>query len=220
MTLHYNVAGDRRKELVMAMAEILDCKAEYLKMPTKAYRVDYFTIAPNGDVTFDDFADSEEIENLIDKLAERGFSAEPVEDEQSEDTSDAGLTVCLPLKVFSSIGSLDRLHSLIAGKHTLLQKALEVDKLPIQVDAEKVSFPWFRGDLDADHVKAYTMLIAKLVEMANHSKRITVKDKETDNAKYAMRCFLLRLGFIGDEYKTARKILLHNLEGSAAFRRV
>ena len=53
--------------------------------------------------------------------------------------------------------------------------------------------------------------------MAKNSKRITATDKPTDNEKYAFRCFLLRLGFIGDEYKTARKILLRNLEGNGAF---
>ena len=42
--------------------------------------------------------------------------------------------------------------------------------------------------------------------------------KETDNDKYAFRCFLLRLGFIGSEYKSERKILLRNLTGSSAFR--
>ena len=39
-----------------------------------------------------------------------------------------------------------------------------------------------------------------------------------DNEKYAFRCFLLRLGFIGDEHKTSRKILLRNLSGSSAFK--
>ena len=43
-------------------------------------------------------------------------------------------------------------------------------------------------------------------------------EKETDNDKYAFRCFLLRLGFIGAEFKTERKILLRNLAGSSAFR--
>ena len=39
-----------------------------------------------------------------------------------------------------------------------------------------------------------------------------------DNEKYAFRCFLLRLGFIGNEYKSQRKILLRNLTGSSAFK--
>ena len=54
--------------------------------------------------------------------------------------------------------------------------------------------------------------------MAKTQKRITAKEKEVDNEKYAFRCFLLRLGFIGDEHKVTRKILLRNLSGSSAFK--
>ena len=54
--------------------------------------------------------------------------------------------------------------------------------------------------------------------MARTQKRITAKEKEVDNEKYAFRCFLLRLGFIGAEHKQTRKILLRNLSGSSAFK--
>ena len=54
--------------------------------------------------------------------------------------------------------------------------------------------------------------------MARNQKRINAKEKEVDNEKYAFRCFLLRLGFIGDEHKATRKILLRNLSGSSAFK--
>jgi CRISPR/Cas system-associated protein endoribonuclease Cas2 len=54
--------------------------------------------------------------------------------------------------------------------------------------------------------------------MARNSKRITAKEHEVPNEKYAFRCFLLRLGFIGAEYKGYRKILLERLSGSAAYR--
>ena len=43
-------------------------------------------------------------------------------------------------------------------------------------------------------------------------------EKAVENEKYAFRCFLLRLGFIGAEYKTERKILLKNLTGSSTFK--
>ena len=114
--------------------------------------------------------------------------------------------------------SLNRLHDLIASKRTLLQKALGVEPLPVQVTEDRVSFPWFHGEIDADHAQAYMHLIVQLCAMAKNSKRITAKDKETDNEKYAFRCFLLRLGFIGDGFKRYRKILLEKLEGSSAFR--
>lgn len=54
--------------------------------------------------------------------------------------------------------------------------------------------------------------------MALNQKRIIAKEKPVDNDKYAFRCFLLRLGFIGEDYKAERKILLRNLSGSSAFK--
>ncbi len=60
--------------------------------------------------------------------------------------------------------------------------------------------------------------IAALCEMSRNAKRVTATEKEVENEKYAFRCFLLRLGFIGAEFKAERKILLKNLTGSSAFR--
>ena len=129
-----------------------------------------------------------------------------------------GLTVTLPAASFTADG-LSNLHSLIASKGRLIRKALGIDLLPVQVEAETVSFPWFEGrDLDADEVKTYTHLIAALCDMARNQKRITAKEKVTDNDKYAFRCFLLRLGFIGAEFKDERKILLRSLSGNSAFK--
>ena len=54
--------------------------------------------------------------------------------------------------------------------------------------------------------------------MAKNQKRVNAKEKDVENEKYAFRCFLLRLGFIGNEYKQERKILLQNFTGSAAFK--
>ena len=89
----------------------------------------------------------------------------------------------------------------------------------MEVSPDTVSFPWFEGrDLDADEVKTYTHLIAALCDMARNQKRITAREKVTDNDKYAFRCFLLRLGFIGAEFKEERKILLRNLSGNSAFK--
>lgn len=56
------------------------------------------------------------------------------------------------------------------------------------------------------------------IAVARNQKRITAKEKPAENEKYAFRCFLLRLGFIGTEYKGERKILLKNLSGSSAFK--
>ena len=82
----------------------------------------------------------------------------------------------------------------------------------------KLDFPWFQPDVSPDEVKAYMDLVTALCKMAKEAKRITAKDKPVENEKYAFRCFLLRLGFIGDEFKTSRKILLKNFTGSSAFK--
>ena len=216
MTLHYNVTGERRKELVTAMAEILDCKAEYLKMPTRAYKVDYFTIDPNGNVSFDDFADSEEIENLIDRLAEKGFTAEPAENGTEGET---GFTVSYPRSKISDAG-IERLKKLLNAKGALIKKALNIENLSVDISEDRVSFPWF-GELPTpDEIEAYSRFICALCAFAEKQKRVTAKEKATDNEKFAFRTFLLRLGFIGNEpeLKKARKVLLSRLSGSSAFR--
>ena len=88
----------------------------------------------------------------------------------------------------------------------------------MKLTADTVSFPWFDTIPDADTAKAYTDFIAALCRMSKEQKRIKATEKEVTNEKYAFRCFLLRLGFIGTEYKTDRKILLKNLTGSSAFK--
>ena len=114
--------------------------------------------------------------------------------------------------------ALDNLKRLIDGKGSLIKKALDAETLEIEITDDKVRFPWFENSIDTDAVKAYTHFVTALCEMAKAQKRVTAKEKETDNEKYAFRCFLLRLGFIGDEYKEMRRTLLRNLTGNAAFR--
>lgn len=221
MTINYNRTGAERKALVNAIAGITGAKAEYLGAPSFSYQVDYFTIDRSGTVTFDDRADSEEVENLIERLASMGFDADPVEREadtgSEQPAAQDGLTIQMPAASFTP-EALNNLHSLIAAKGRLIRKALDVDLLPVQVEADTVSFPWFSGEATGEEVKAYTHLITALCDMARNQKRITAREKDTDNDKYAFRCFLLRLGFIGAEYKEERKILLRNLTGSSAFK--
>ena len=127
-----------------------------------------------------------------------------------------GLTVQVPLgKV--NVGNLT---GILDAKGHLIRKALGIDATPIEVTEETVSFPWFTELPEPEAVQAYTHLISALCEMSVNQKRITAKEKEVENEKYAFRCFLLRLGFIGAEYKADRKILLQNLSGSSAFKKV
>jgi hypothetical protein len=67
-------------------------------------------------------------------------------------------------------------------------------------------------------MKAYIQLCLAMSQLAKMVRTASPKPQQTDNEKYAMRCWMLRLGFIGDEFATAREILLRNMEGNAAWR--
>lgn len=210
MTINYNVSGTDRKRLVQLISEITGTPAKYLGVPSCSFQVDYFTIGKNGELTFDDHYDSEEIGMLIERLCEAGFESEV-------QTEEAGLVIQMP-RVSISDTALKNLEKLVEAKGSLIKKALSVNSLPIEMDEERISFPWFPGEPDADEVKAYTHFISALCEMARTQHRINVVEKPVESEKYAFRCFLLRLGFIGPEYKAERKILLRNLSGSSAFK--
>ena len=75
-----------------------------------------------------------------------------------------------------------------------------------------------RGGIHAGQLKSYIQLCLALSQLAKESRTASPKPVQDENPKYAMRTWLLRLGFIGDEFKTARDILTRNLSGDAAFR--
>ena len=229
MKIRYNVTGAKRKELVKVISDATGARAEYKFMPTCNYEIDYFTVTKDGTLLFDDRADSEEVEQVLEAITAAGFECEAQDGEEQffEEESEAadtapqeaksetvGLTVEIPLDKVA-VGNLTKL---LDAKGSLIKKALGVSKLPIEIQEDRVAFPWFPELPDADAVKAYTHFISALCEMSKNAKRVTVMEKAVDNEKYAFRCFLLRLGFIGSEYKVERKILLKNLSGSSAFK--
>nr|WP_255575539.1 virulence protein [Caproiciproducens faecalis] len=144
---------------------------------------------------------------------ENGMQASDV----PEPYDNIGLVIEIPRSSFTDT-ALENLKRLVESKDSLIKKALGTKMLELVITDDKVRFPWFEDGTDPDAVKAYSHFVTALCEMARVQKRVTAKEKETDNDKYAFRCFLLRLGFIGDEYKDERKILLRNLTGSAAFK--
>ena len=226
MEIRYNVTGAKRKELVKVIADATGARAEYKFMPTCNYEIDYFTVTKDGTLLFDDRADSEEVEQVLETIAAAGFECEahdgeklPTEEESKAiDTAPQNKTVGLMVEIPLDKVAVGNLTKLLDAKGGLIKKALGVDTLPIEIQEDRVAFPWFPELPDADSVKAYTHFISALCEMSRNAKRVTATEKPVDNEKYAFRCFLLRLGFIGSEYKAERKILLKNLTGSSAFK--
>ncbi|MCC6649385.1 MAG: amidoligase family protein, partial [Polyangiaceae bacterium] len=83
-----------------------------------------------------------------------------------------------------------------------------------------IEFRYFNGTLHAGEVKGYVQLVLALAAKGLTSKAASSKRRAFDaaTAKYDFRVFLLHLGLIGDEYKTARLHLTKRLAGSAAWK--
>ena len=74
------------------------------------------------------------------------------------------------------------------------------------------------GGIHAGLMKTWIQLVLAMSAMAKLQRSCSPRPQQTDNEKYAFRCWLLRLGMIGDEFSTARELLLRNLEGNSAWR--
>lgn len=227
MKLDYNCSGNDRKTMVQLISEALSTEAKYLGAPSFSYQVDWIVIDKNGVLHLDDNADPDWVENIQSRLAMGGFTCvsetydnpQPAPDMDEEDETDGftGMCISMPRSIFTD-SNLENLKAIVAAKGNLIRKALGVADLPVEVTEHKVEFLWFPGHPTPDELNTYTHFVSKLCDMARNQKRVTAKGKDVDNEKYAFRCFLLRLGFIGDEFKVARKILLRNFTGSAAFK--
>ena len=288
-TFYFKQSGAARKPFVKAVSEILEAKPKYLGMPSAAYEIDVFTITKEGNIELDERTDSELVENLIDRLAERGYEAEPVDgweeeekptegepageqptgeqraeeqlaneqptdeepegeqlteeqpaeeqsayeqpteeqpmkeqptDEQPIDAQptdeDITMTISMPRGIMTDAG-LENLKRLVWAKGALLRQAFAVESTEIEVTDEAISFPWF-NELTPEELKYAAQFISGLCKFANNSKRITSKQRSEGNPKFAMRVWLIRMGFSGAENKGLRKYLLRNLPGDAAFR--
>ena len=217
MVLHFNVTKEARKAMVKAIEEELGIKAKYLGAPGFAYQIGDYKVEKDGTLLFEK-DDLDETSRVVDAcVMATGNSPEEWEgnEEETEESDTLDLTVSLPLEKVD----VKNLINLLEAKGNLIQKALGISEIKTEVDEENgtVSFPWFK-DITPEEAQTYTKFIAALCEMSVKQKRITAKAKDNENEKYAFRCFLLRLGFIGDEFKADRKILLKNLEGSSAFK--
>ena len=234
MQIKYNVSGEKRKALVAVMRDILQDTVHYLRAPSFCFMVGKYTIDKNGTVTCPDDADEAQIEMLIRELAHDGFVGERVgeavrsftpkaaESERKEEetplaTDSNRLAIEMPKEGMTPT-AMENLRRLVASKTTLLKKALGTDNLPITEHPDRIEFGWFRPTNDQAKIGAFYQMVRGLCELAQTQKRVSATEHEVENEKYAFRCFLLRLGFIGEEFKYSRKFLLQNLSGNAAFK--
>ena len=236
MQIKYNVTGSQRKALIASMRTILNDLPKYQGAPSFAYTIGRYTIDKNGTVSFTE-SDEQEVRNLMSELEHDGFQGvlegeatvtkqeEPEMIEAPAPVAPVDTTIEQPDRLCISVlkqgftdAALANLRQTVASKAGLIKKALNTADLSIGVDDQSIRFDWFPAPGNADEANAYKLFVTALVNMAKTQKRVTAIERPIDNEKYAFRCFLLRLGFIGDEYKIARKTLLKNLTGNGAFK--
>ena len=123
----------------------------------------------------------------------------------------------MPRDMFTN-KALENLRKIVNAKGELIGKAIGTMDLRIIETDVKVKFPWYPKTEDSEEINYYLQFTESLCKMAVERKRVTSEPKKSENEKYYFRCFLLRLGFIGEEYKGFRKFMMRNLTGNAAFK--
>mgnify|MGYP004654144389 FL=1 len=202
MNIRFNIEKSQRKALAQKIGELTGSEVKYLGVPSCGYQIGAYTLDKEAVLHGDELPD-----DIRSELQKAGYTAE---DEP------VTLTISMPRDFFTE-QSMNNLLQLIANKETLLKHALNTESLAVNECEETVEFPWFTVEKDGDG-DAYAKFITMFCEFAKNLKRVVNKPGTSDNEKYAFRCFLLRLGMIGADYKAARKVLLRNLTGSSAFR--
>ena len=202
MNIRFNIEKSQRKALAQKIGELTGSEVKYLGVPSCGYQIGAYTLDKEAVLHGDELPD-----DIRSELQKAGYTAE---DEP------VALTISMPRDFFGEQG-LENLLQIIENKETLLKHALNTESLAVNECEETVEFPWFTVEKDGDG-DAYAKFITMLCEFAKNLQRVVNKPDASDNEKYAFRCFLLRLGMIGADYKAARKVLLRNLTGSSAFR--
>jgi hypothetical protein len=223
MTVNVTGGTGKGKDLASVLGTIIKSAPLYKGGTHHRFNIGAVALEDGCKLIIPDSAGNAFINTIIAGLIDKGYKCS---DTESTDTltshmpeSDI-LAIEIPLDGFTDFAIIN-LKKLVASKSVVLKKALGIEELPIERGETLLRFPWFIAPTDgreAETFAAYTMLIQKMCEMAKRQKRVVEKETSAENPKWVMRTFLLRLGFVGDEFKTARRILTANLDGDGAYR--
>ena len=208
-----------RKPLAALLGEYTNTRPQYLRAPSYGYQIGDLLLTREGNIESPDTLSQAEFDELLALLDTSGYCPKetdihPAQEPEAEATSTEETGLTIPLENVN----VRNLTNLLDAKGFLIKHALHIDDLRFELSEDNISFPWFSELPAPDEIHAYSTLIAALCKMSKDQKRISATEKPVDNERYAFRCVLLRLGFIGDEYKTDRKILMRYLPGNSAFK--
>ncbi|HCC52606.1 MAG TPA: virulence protein [Porphyromonadaceae bacterium] len=217
MEIMLNLNGRKRKEAAVCIGNVIGIAPVYRKAPTYAYDIGDLTLDRDGVLYVND--SDETLKEVLSALYNAGFYTPEPESETATSAFEnpEHPVIQIPIADFTST-ALDNLDKLIASKAMLIKKALDAESLPIERGAEILTFQWLNVNATPEEVTAVTQFVEKLCDMARRQQRVLATEKPVESEKYAFRCFLLRLGFIGEAYAVSRRILLQNLSGNGSRR--
>ena len=206
--IRFTLESKQRPKLAQEIGNILGTVPHYERVPSCAYDIAGYRLDKEGVLHIPEGAE-ETTKDLILQLRERGFQDDAEITEEVPVQQDK-LTIVIPRESITDM-ALENLQKIIANKQILFQRAFRTDNTEIEITDEKINFTWFPYTADGDELAAYTQFISRLCDMARDAKRVSSKPTETDNDKYAFRCFLLRLGFIGKGIRQRERFCLEIL---------
>jgi hypothetical protein len=240
------VIGQERKAIAALISEITGEPVIYAGVPSFAYKVGGWSLGKSGIILSPqtNITEVSTLRAVIDVLKTAGLTAEGDATLILSAEAHTGGTLRNLCNLISSKGKLlakalgrdneaipqtlvedlnntpiDTVEDFMRVYNSGLEAGRYVNSGDIWLDhlPNEIGLCFFNATLNADEVFAYITLAQKLNEMAITQKHTSSRQKSTENEAYTMRCYLLRLGFIGDEYKTSRKLLLSKLNGNRAY---
>ncbi len=208
------LTGKDNPNLVADLQGLHDFVAKYLEFDAPLTKEESHSVI--GEIeSFEELALTREEELGLgkqrrDPIGEDGMQANDIQENDR-------LVIEVPLDGFNE-DNLYNLRKLIASKASLIKKSIGAEFIEFEQTETTLRFPWFCLPLESEEIAAYTSFINALCTAAKTQKRVTATEKPVDNEKFTFRVFLIRIGFVGNDYKLARKILLRNLTGNTAFK--
>lgn len=188
--IRFTLESKQRPKLAREIGNILGTAPHYERVPGCAYDIAGYRLDKEGVLHIPEGA-GETAKDLILQLRERGFQDDAEITEEVPVQQDK-LTIVIPRESLTGM-ALENLQKITANKQILFQRAFRTDSTEIEITDEEINFTWFPYTADGDEIVAYTQFTSRLCDMARDAKRVLSKPTETDNDKYAFRCFLLRL---------------------------
>jgi len=230
----FKVKGTERKIIAQLIGAATNQAATYVGPPSFAYEIGSIAIDRAGTISA---PLDEHFESVLTGLRENGIEAEGALAITIPQKDHTGVSLRNLVNIISSKEkllnkALGRSRQIIPPEIVEAVNAIRLEEaddfaqaikdmstgaISFDFNLKTITFSFYIASLEADTIKAYAALSTALDQQAKQHKYTSFLQKEVDNEKYAFRCFLLRLGFIGEEYKSNRKVLLSKLEGNGAY---